>query len=190
MKIAVYPGSFDPLHTGHLAIMEYLTGEQAFDRVYLVISPQNPFKDPSKAAGARKRYEDAAAAVARHPELKVRVDDIELGIEPPNYTIKTLDALKLREPENEFTLVIGADNLASLSRWRCARRIIAGYDIAVYPRRGFDSEKLLEDLLAWCRRNHIRCKGVHLIDAPLVDISSTKIRDARSKGKDVSEWLM
>jgi len=190
MKVAVYPGSFDPLHKGHLAIMEYLTDELGFDCVYLVISPQNPFKDPSKAANARKRYQDALAAAARYPELKVRVDDIELGIAPPNYTIKTLDALKLREPENEFALVMGADNLAGLSRWRCARRIITDYDIVVYPRRGFDSGQLLEDLLAWCRQCHIRCKGVHLIEAPLVNISSTEIRDARSKGKDVSDWLM
>lgn len=190
MKVAVYPGSFDPLHTGHLAIMEYLTGGLGFDCVYLVISPQNPFKDPSKAANARKRYLDAVAAVARHPGLKVRVDDIELGIAPPNYTIKTLDALALREPGNRFTLVMGADNLAGLSRWRCARRIVTDYDIVVYPRRGFDSARLLEDLLAWCRRGHIRCKGVQLIDAPLVDISSTEIRNAQSKGLDVSKWLM
>lgn len=190
MKIAVYPGSFDPLHLGHLAIMEYLTGEQAFDWVYLVISPQNPFKDPSKAANARKRYTDAIAAVKRHPELHVWVDDVELNIPPPNYTVKTLDALKAREPENDFTLVIGADNLASLSHWRSARKILSGYDVVVYPRRGYDSVKLLEDLHHWCLVRHIRSKGVRLIDAPLVDISSTEIRNAQAAGEDVSGLLM
>ena len=190
MRIAVYPGSFDPLHIGHLAIMEYLTREQAFDWVYLVISPQNPFKDPSKAINAQKRFRDAIAAVKRHPELKVWVDDIELGIPPPNYTIKTLDALKMREPENDFTLIIGADNLAGLTRWRSVRKILSDYDIAVYPRRGFDSEKLLQDLHLWCLGRHIRSKGVRLIDAPLVDISSTQIRAARAKGKDMSDLLM
>ncbi|MGI6313559.1 MAG: nicotinate (nicotinamide) nucleotide adenylyltransferase [Candidatus Cryptobacteroides sp.] len=190
MKIAVYPGSFDPLHVGHLAIMEYLTGEQAFDWVYLVISPQNPFKDPSKAANALKRLNDAIAAVKRHPELRVWVDDIELNIPPPNYTIKTLDALKEREPENDFTLIIGADNLAGLSRWRQVRKILSGYEVMVYPRRGFDSPKLLEELLQWCSEKHVHCKGVHLIDAPLVDISSSEIRNAEAKGLDVSEWLM
>ncbi len=189
MRIAVYPGSFDPLHIGHLAIMEYLTGEQAFDQVYLVISPQNPFKDPSKAVNARKRYEDAIAALKRHPELRVRADDIELGIPPPNYTIKTLDALKAREPGNTFTLVMGADNLAGLSHWRCARRILSDYETIVYPRTGFDSEKLLRELREYCRSKHIACH-VRLIDAPLVDISSTEIRKAMARGEDVSKLLM
>lgn len=189
MKIAVYPGSFDPLHIGHQAIMEYLTHEQAFDWVYLVISPQNPFKDPSKALNARKRYEDAVAAVKRHPDLHVWVDDVELNIPPPNYTIKTLDALKAREPGNTFTLVMGADNLAGLPHWRCSRRIFTDYDVVVYPRRGFDSAELLEAVREHCRKRHIRCH-VSLIDAPMVDISSTEIRNARAKGTDVSEWLM
>lgn len=190
MRIAVYPGSFDPLHLGHLAIMEYLTAEQAFDWVYLVISPQNPFKDPSKAANAQKRLIDAIAAVKRHPKLHVWVDDVELNIPPPNYTIKTLDALKAREPQNDFVLVIGADNLAGLSRWRGVRKILSAYDVLVYPRRGFDSQKLLEELHHWCSQKHVRCKGVHLIDAPLVDICSTKIREAKAKGEDLSSWLM
>ncbi len=189
MNIAVYPGSFDPLHIGHLAIMEYLTREQAFDWVYLVISPQNPFKDPSKAANALKRYEDAIAAVKRHPDLHVWVDDVELNIPPPNYTIKTLDALKTREPDNEFTLVMGADNLAGLPHWRCSRRILSDFDVVVYPREGFDSTALLEELHAHCRQKHIGCH-IRLIDAPLVNISSTSIRKAAAKGEDISKWLM
>lgn len=189
MKIAVYPGSFDPLHKGHLAIMQYLTGEGGFDAVYLVVSPQNPFKDPAKAANAQRRFEAAQAAVARHPGLKVKVDGIELGMTPPNYTVRTLDALRQREPGNDFTLVMGADNLGGLPRWRCARRILSQYDIVVYPRPGFDSDALLEDLRRWCRRSHTRC-AVKLIDAPLVDISSTQIRAALAAGKDVSNLVM
>lgn len=189
MRIAVYPGSFDPLHIGHKAILEYLTGEGSFDAVYLVVSPQNPFKDPSKALNARKRYEAAAEAVARHPDLRVKVDDIELGMDPPNYTIRTLDALKAREPGNTFTLVIGADNLEGLPRWRCVRRILTDYEIAVYPRPGYDSGMLLEALREFCRKRHIRC-NVTLINAPQVDVSSTRIRRALMLGEDVSRWLM
>ena len=103
MRIAVYSGSFDPLHIGHQAIMEYLTRASGFDWVYLVISPQNPFKDPSKALSAERRYRAAIDAVRRHPELHVWVDNIELSMDPPHYTIRTLDALRRREPENEFT---------------------------------------------------------------------------------------
>ena len=189
MKIAVYPGSFDPLHVGHKAILEYLTGDGGFDCTYLIVSPQNPFKDPSKALNARRRFEAARAAVARYPLLKVKVDDIELGMDPPNYTIRTLDALKVREPGNDFTLVIGADNLAGLPRWRCVRRILSDYEIAVYPRPGFDSAALLDDLREYCRRQHVRCR-VTLINAPLVDVSSTQIREALARGRDVSGWLM
>ena len=189
MRVAVYPGSFDPLHVGHKAILEYLTGDGGFDCTYLIVSPQNPFKDPSKALNARRRYEAACEAVARHPSLRVKVDDIELGMDPPNYTIRTLDALKAREPGNDFTLVMGADNLAGLPRWRCVRRILSDYEIAVYPRPGFDSAALLEALREYCRRQHVRCH-VTLINAPLVDISSTQIRKDLAHGRDVSSWLM
>ena len=127
MRIAVYSGSFDPLHIGHQAIMEYLTRERTFDWVYLVISPQNPFKDPSKALSGERRYRAAIDAVRRHPELHVWVDNIELQMDPPHYTIRTLDALRRREPENEFTLVVGADNLENMLRWRDAPRILSEY---------------------------------------------------------------
>lgn len=189
MKIAVYPGSFDPLHIGHKAILEYLSGEGGFDGSYLIVSPQNPFKDPSKALNARKRFEAACAAVSRYPSLKVKVDDIELGMDPPNYTIRTLEALKKREPDNEFTLVIGADNLEGLPRWRCVGRILSKYGIVVYPRLGYDSRVLLERFRAFCRRRHLACR-ITLINAPLVDISSTQLRLALAKGEDVSRWLM
>ena len=146
MRIAVYSGSFDPLHIGHQAIMEYLTRERTFDWVYLVISPQNPFKDPSKALSGERRYRAAIDAVRRHPELHVWVDNIELQMDPPHYTIRTLDALRRREPENEFTLVVGADNLENMLRWRDAPRILSEYGVAVYPRKGFDLTKIREIL--------------------------------------------
>ena len=184
MKIAVYSGSFDPLHIGHQAIMEYLTREGEFDWVYLVVSPQNPFKDPAKALSARHRYDAAVEAVARHPELKVRVDDVELRMPPPHYTIRTLDALRAREPENDVSLVIGGDNLAGISRWRDSARLLSEYPLVVYPRKGFDCDELRAALL-----QDLPC-DIRIIDAPLVDISSTALRAAISRGEDVSGWLM
>ena len=124
MKIAVYSGSFDPLHIGHLAIMEYITQKEDFDWVYLVVTPQNPLKDEGKARTGRKRFRAARRAVRRHPGLRVKVDRIELRMPPPNYTLKTLDALREREPDNEFTLVIGADNLERMRRWKAYSRIL------------------------------------------------------------------
>lgn len=186
MQIAVYPGSFDPLHIGHLAVMEHLLSSGEFDRVYLVISPQNPFKDPSKADNARQRYLAAAEAAERHPELDIKVDDIELSMPAPHYTIRTLDALRAREPENSFTLVIGADNLQNLRRWKDADRLLSEYRIAAYPRRGYDLQAARQELMRECGG---AC-DIRLIDAPMVDISSTLIRERQALGTDMSEYLM
>ena len=211
MRIAVYSGSFDPLHIGHQAIMEYLTRERTFDWVYLVISPQNPFKDPSKALSGERRYRAAIDAVRRHPELHVWVDNIELQMDPPHYTIRTLDALRRREPENEFTLVVGADNLENMLRWRDAPRILSEYGVAVYPRKGFDLTKIREiiydKMLSLPSAYTLDAAALHdtpgtvgfedaehlykidIIDAPIVDISSTRIREGLA-GEDMSAWMM
>lgn len=185
MQIAVYSGSFDPLHIGHQAIMEHLTGEREFDWVYLVVSPQNPFKDPAKAESAMRRYRAAVDAVRRHPGLRVWVDDIELGMEPPQYTIRTLRALKKREPENVFTLVIGADNLAVFRGWRDYAAILLEFGVIVFPREGFNVRAIAEDLLAENPQYSIR-----IADFEEVDVSSTRIREALAGGGDVSSLLM
>ena len=185
MRIAVYSGSFNPLHIGHQAIMERLTQEGEFDWVYLIVSPQSPFKGAENVLTGEERYEAAVAAVKRHPEIRVWVDDIELGMEPPHYTIRTLDALREREPENEFTLVIGADNLESFPRWRDYRRILLEYGIVVYPRKGYHRGHLKARLLHECPDYRI-----DLLKAPRIDISSTEIRDGLAAGRDMSVFLM
>lgn len=211
MRIAVYSGSFNPLHIGHKAIMEYLTSEKKFDWVYLIVSPKNPLKSNISADSGEARFNAAVEALGRHPELNVKVDDIELKMPPPHYTIKTLDALKRREPDNEFTLIIGADNLSSIHRWRDFPRILAEYGVAVYPRTGFDIVRLRRELMEECKSlpslyvldeaesgadrltledtdNHFY--DIEILDAPLVDISSTEIRDGIMQGHDMSEYLM
>ncbi|MBQ3976462.1 MAG: nicotinate (nicotinamide) nucleotide adenylyltransferase [Bacteroidales bacterium] len=185
MKIAVYSGSFDPLHIGHLAIMEYLTQKEDFDWVYLVVTPQNPLKEAEKARTGMKRFRAARRAVRRHPGLKVKVDRIELRMEPPHYTIRTLDALREREPDNEFTLVIGADNLERMHKWKAYSRILKEFGVLVYPRQGVDAQALQESLLAEDSEYKIR-----IIDAPMVDISSTFIREGLQRGENMDKWLM
>lgn len=185
MRIAVYSGSFNPLHIGHQAIMEYLTQDAAFDWVYLVVSPQSPFKDVANALSGRERYEAAVEAVKRHPEIRVWVDDIELGMESPHYTIRTLDALREREPENQFTLVIGADNLESFPRWRDYDRILREYGVVVFPRKGYHRGHLKVRLLRECPDYRIEN-----LKAPRIDISSTEIREGLAAGRDMSRWLM
>ncbi|MBR5211531.1 MAG: nicotinate (nicotinamide) nucleotide adenylyltransferase [Bacteroidales bacterium] len=186
MKVAVYSGSFNPLHIGHLAILKYLTGEGGFDYVYLIVSPKNPLKEGISASSGQDRYNAAIAAVNRHfPAGKVKVDDIELTMPEPHYTIRTLDALREREPENEFTLVMGADNLADIRRWRDYCRILKEYGVAVYPRQGFDLERVRQDLL-----DEDHSYNITIMNAEMVDISSTIIRNAIAEGQDVSGWLM
>ena len=199
MKTAVYSGSFNPLHIGHLAIMKYMIEEAGYDMVYLIVSPKNPLKDGISSASGINRYEAAVEAVSRHfgmasgtgnlshPEesQKVKVDDIELNMPEPHYTIRTLDALKEREPENEFTFIMGADNLADIRRWRDYPRILKDYGVAVYPREGFNLEEVKSDLLT-----EDPAYRISILNAPMVDISSTDIREGIAAGKDMSEWLM
>lgn len=192
MNVAVYSGSFNPLHIGHLAIMRHLIGKAGFDCVYLIVSPKNPLKDGISSDTGRSRFEAASEAVRRHfpsssitGTAKVRVDDIELKMPEPHYTIRTLDALRTREPENTFTLTIGADNLADIRRWRDYVRILKEYGVAVYPRSGYDLDIIRQNLL-----NEDPSYRISILKAETVDISSTAIRNAMNSGQDMSGWLM
>ena len=170
--------------------------------VYLIVSPKNPLKDSISSNSAHDRYNAACNAVARHfsiepgyesdtssslttPSCKVKVDDIELNMPEPHYTIRTLHALKEREPDNTFTLIMGADNLAGIRNWKNYTEILTDFSVAVYPREGHDLEKIKQDLL-----NESPAYNIRLLDAPLVTISSTQIREALALGKDISHLLM
>lgn len=192
MNVAVYSGSFNPLHIGHLAIIRHLIEVAGFDSVYLIVSPKNPLKDGISSASGQERYEAAVAAVSRHFEMssdgseaKVLVDDIELKMPEPHYSIRTLDALREREQDNVFTLTIGADNLADIRRWRDYSRILLEYGVAVFPRMGFDLEAIKADLL-----EEDPSYRITLLDAELVNVSSTMIREGMARGEDVSQYLM
>jgi nicotinate-nucleotide adenylyltransferase len=185
MNIAVYSGSFNPLHIGHLAIMKHAVEEAGFDMVYLIVSPKNPLKDSISSASGPERYRAAVEAVERRSLTKVKVDDIELTMPEPHYTISTLDALKEREPVNSFTFIMGADNLADIRRWRDYTRILKEFGVAVFPRTGFDLDKTIQDLLCEDPEYKIR-----IFDAPMVDISSTLIREALASGQNISNLLM
>lgn len=187
MNIAVYSGSFNPLHIGHLAIMKYLTQEAGFDMVRLIVSPKNPLKDSISSDSAQDRFNAATEAVERHfaDTGKVKVDDIELNMPEPHYTILTLDALRAMEPENTFTLIMGSDNLAGIRRWKDYTRILLEYGVAVHPREGDDLTKIKQDLL-----NENPAYKIQIIDAPLVTVSSSQIREGIQKGEDVSHLLM
>ena len=186
MNVAVYSGSFNPLHIGHLAIIKYMIEVAGFDMVYLIVSPKNPLKDSISSNSGIARFNAAVEAANRHfIGSRVHVDDIELTMPEPHYSISTLDALRSREPDNSFTFVMGADNLADIRRWKDYTRILTEFGVAVYPRTSFDLETIRQDLL-----NENPAYKIDIINAPMVDISSTQIREAASRGEDISHLLM
>jgi len=187
MRIAVYSGSFNPLHIGHLSILRSLCSAD-YDKVLLVVSPQNPLRCDIGVDSSEKRYDAACRAVARHPELsgKVYVDDIELKMPAPTYSISTLDALRSLYPDAEITLTIGADNLDDIHRWKDYHRILTEFGVAVYPRKGFDLESIKVSLEEEGRGQF----KISIIDAPMVNISSTAIRNRMAAGENVDELLM
>lgn len=202
MNVAVYSGSFNPLHIGHLAIMKHLIHEAGYDMVYLIVSPMNPFKQGMQMVSGEERYKAAVEAVLRHKEelsvmnpetgemeLRVKVDDIELSMPAPHYTIKTLNSLKEREPHNNFKLVMGADNLASIRKWKSYIDIISKFGIIVFPRDDFDIESIKNELLQEGKaQNQIYI--IDLIKFEKVDVSSSFIRSLKSEENKSSIYLM
>ena len=137
---------------------------------------------PAAAGAEGKTGVVGTSATSDFP--KVMVDDIELTMPEPHYTIRTLDALRQREPNNSFTFVMGADSLADIRRWRDYTRILKEFGVAVFPRKGYDLTTIKADLLTENPEYKIT-----LLKAEMVDISSTTIREAIASGDDPSAWL-
>lgn len=176
MRIAVYSGSFDPIHEGHLSILEILN--RRFDKVLLVVSPQNPFKDRDKVLNSKDRLVAAKKSLGEHPELdKVELCDIEFKMSAPHYTYRTLRALQEQYPQDELCLAIGADNLACFDKWMNYSEILLKYGVLVFPRRGFDS--LAEQGRLKAENPEYK---IELAEMKMVDISSTEIR--RKMGRE------
>ncbi|MDO9680825.1 MAG: nicotinate (nicotinamide) nucleotide adenylyltransferase [Bacteroidales bacterium] len=177
MNIALYFGSFNPLHIGHLSICHFLIEQTSIDQLRLVVSPRNPLKGKAYANNARERLEYVRDAVERaNFGRRVAVCDIEYHLTPPLYTINTLRKLREREPLNNFILVMGADNLAIIEKWHKWEELIQEFRIWVYPRTGYDTEALCINY------------GVQILRAPLIEISSTQIREAEESGLDMSQF--
>ncbi len=172
---ALFFGSFNPIHNGHLQIARYLLDKKWCEEVWFIVSPQNPFKQNAALADEQQRLKMVQAAVAGDPRM--RVSDIEFGMSRPSYTIHTLEALSARYPDRAFALVIGSDNLRNFHRWYRSGEIAAAYPIFVYPRTGSDSET------ADYRLNY---PNIRPVPAPLFPLSSTEIREKVQQGEDVS----
>ncbi len=169
-KVGIFGGSFNPVHTGHIALANSLCEKAGLDEVWLMVSPQNPFKkDAVDLLDDRLRLEMVRKALEGEPRLKV--SDYEFRLPKPSYTWHTLQALTDDYPDTTFTLLIGGDNWAAFDKWYHHDDILARYPIVVYPRRGSDVGEVPE--------------GVTVVDTTLLDISSTEIRRRIREGKSI-----
>ena len=177
MKIGIFGGSFDPIHTGHAIIAHHIISSGLVDQLWMMVSPVNPLK-----AGNERHVTDADRL--RMVEMVTRTLDgvetsaFEFNMPRPSYTIDTLNALQEKFPDNEFYLVIGADNWAVFDRWRNSEEILSKYHILIYPRLGYDV--VIPD--EWLDR-------VTLVDAPIIELSSTAIRERLAQGKSARYYV-
>lgn len=202
-KIGLFFGTFNPVHNGHLMIANYLTEFNELDQIWFVISPVNPFKTDQEMLSEYQRRELLTRAIGDYPKFKV--SSVEFQLPKPSYTIDTLAFLGNKYPENQFTLIMGSDQLADFYKWKNPEEILAGYKILVYPRPGEDrdarrvtrdtKEIALEEPcfpLHASRFTHhelMKHPSITLINAPLLEISSTFIRHSIREGKDVRFFM-
>lgn len=185
-NIAVYSGSFDPLHIGHKAILEEISSK--YDWVYLIVTPQNPLKE-RKSSDFVDRVKNAHDALLRNEIFNVTVSDIERTMEPPYYTVRTLGELKKITPHNNFTLIIGADNLQNIREWKEYQKLLTEYGVLVFPRGDFGVSKL-EELKKELLLENPEYK-IEINKTIIPTVSSTEIRESLEKGdSNVNKLLM
>jgi nicotinate-nucleotide adenylyltransferase len=172
MKIGLLFGSFNPIHTGHLLIANYMVEYTELDKIWFVVSPQNPFKVNDELLDENLRLKMIEMAIA--DDNRFEACNIEFGMPKPNYTYLTLTTLAEKYPEHQFTPIIGGDNLQSFHLWKNYESILENYQLFVYRRAGFHENPLLA--------NH---KKISLYEVPLLNISSTYIRETLQAGKSI-----
>jgi len=176
-NIGLYFGTFNPIHIGHLAIANYLIENSNLSQIWMVVTPHNPHKKKSTLLDDYQRLH--MVHIATEDYLKIQASNVEFSLPQPNYTVNTLAHLTEKYPNNEFTLIMGEDNLKSLHKWKNYQVLLDEYHIIVYPR--ISEGHIPEDLL-----NH---NSVTRIDAPIMEISSTMIRNGIKAGKDLRYFL-
>lgn len=178
MKIGLFFGTFNPIHTGHLVIANYMANYTDLNRVWLVVTPHNPLKERESLLKDNHRL--ALVKIAIEDNAKLKVSDIEFKLPKPSYTINTLLHLKEKYPKHEFVLIMGEDNLNTIHKWKNYEEIVNGFSIYVYPR--IDSNTIEE-----AGNKYPMVK--FFPDLPLMNISSTFIRKAIKEKKDTKYLL-
>ena len=177
MKIGLYFGSFNPIHIGHLIIANHMVEYSDLDQIWFVVTPHNPFKKKSSLLDNYQRLEMVYLATKEYAKLKA--SDIEFNLPQPNYTVNTLVHLQEKHPNHEFALIMGEDNLKSFHKWKNYKVILENHHIYVYPRISDSNIETQFD-------SH---KKIHLVNAPIMQLSSTFIRNAIKESKNVEPML-
>ena len=171
MKVGLFFGSFNPIHTGHMIIANLVKETTSVEEVWFIVSPQNPFKKNKNLLHEFDRLDMVNAAI--QDDYKFKSSDIEFNMPRPSYTIDTLTLIKEKYPDKDFRIIIGEDNLASFPKWKNADMILEHFGLIVYPRPHSEKSELIS-------HDHVQ-----MIDAPEVDISATLIRQLIRKDKSI-----
>jgi nicotinate (nicotinamide) nucleotide adenylyltransferase len=170
MKIGLYFGSFNPIHIGHLIVANHILNATDLHKIWFVVSPQNPFKSSATLLNEYQRLHLVQKAIEEDPRLKA--SDIEFSLPKPSYTAHTLVYLKEKYPTYSFSIIMGSDSFQNLPKWKNVEAIIAHHHIIIYKRPGFEVENSLG-------------ANITVMNAPLLDISATHIRELARTGKSI-----
>lgn len=179
MLVCIFGGTFDPIHRAHTALAEAALRQLGADEVWMLVSPQNPWKQDNSLSPDADRLEMVRLATEGKPGLMA--SDYEFNLDKPSYTYQTLRHLRTDYPDTEFILLVGGDNWEKFDHWAEYGEILAHHRIAVYPRPGNDVPPPPE--------HSGKTRGVDIITAPMMDISSTEIRSRISRGMDLSDMI-
>ena len=175
MKTGLFFGSFNPIHIGHMAIANYMVEYSDIDQIWFVVSPHNPLKKKSTLLDDYQRLDIVHQAI--EGDERFYACDIEFRLPKPSYTIDTLLYLKEKYPTKEFVLIMGADNLCEFDKWKNPEQLVKITERYVYPRPGIDTSNIpFPENIRW-------------IDAPIMEISSTFIRNAIKDNKDIRHFI-
>lgn len=177
-KTGLFFGSFNPIHIGHLILANYILENSDMQELWFVVSPQNPFKEKKSLLNDVTRLDMVERALRNYE--KMRVSNVEFSLPKPSYTIDTLTYLKEKFPSHSFALIMGEDNLAGLPKWKNSELLVKNYQIIVYPRY-FEKSETLE--------SYEEHENITLIDAPIIELSATQIRQMIKEGKNVRPML-